>query len=321
MSKPRIFISSTFYDLRNVRSDIDRFIREQGYEPVLFEKGHVAYGKEGRLEDDCYREISGCDILINIIGGRFGTQASDSAYSISQRELKTAIESGKQIYVFIERSVYAEYNTFLANRDLAGFKPVSVNDMRVFIFIEEILSLSGKNPVHAFEISSDIITYLREQWAGLFQALLQEHSRRKEVNLLERIENTAETLNQLVTFLTEERRQGDNAIKDILLSNHPIFAALRKVLSIPYPIIFRNQKEMNSLFSARKTELVESDQWDDNNFMEYISNWGKKPRLLKISCNLFDGEGKLKPMTPSAWNDNLVTVSDLPENNEDDIPF
>lgn len=34
MAKPRIFISSTFYDLRQVRSDLDTFIENIGYEPL-----------------------------------------------------------------------------------------------------------------------------------------------------------------------------------------------------------------------------------------------------------------------------------------------
>ena len=28
MARPRVFVSSTFYDLKQVRSDLDRFIRE-----------------------------------------------------------------------------------------------------------------------------------------------------------------------------------------------------------------------------------------------------------------------------------------------------
>ncbi|HDI3138782.1 TPA: DUF4062 domain-containing protein, partial [Vibrio cholerae] len=38
MAKPRIFISSTYYDLKHIRSDLERFISEQGYDAVLNEK-------------------------------------------------------------------------------------------------------------------------------------------------------------------------------------------------------------------------------------------------------------------------------------------
>lgn len=49
MAKPRVFISSTYYDLKNVRADLDRFIKEQGYEPVLNEHGNIPYGSEKKI--------------------------------------------------------------------------------------------------------------------------------------------------------------------------------------------------------------------------------------------------------------------------------
>ena len=50
MAKPRVFVSSTFYDLRQVRDDLDRFISGMGYEAVLHEAGDIAYGKDSPPE-------------------------------------------------------------------------------------------------------------------------------------------------------------------------------------------------------------------------------------------------------------------------------
>lgn len=325
MARPRVFISSTYYDMRNVRADLERFIREQGYDPVLFERGHIPYGTAKTLEEDCYREISACDILINIIGGKFGTDSKDARYSISQNELKTAAKLGKQIYIFVERPVYAEYSTYLANKGLKGFTPSSVNDLRVFKFVEEVYSLPGMNPLHPFEISEDIISFLREQWAGLFQTLLQEHARQKEVSVLEKIESTASTLNQLVNFLTEERSKGDQAIKDILLSNHPLFGSLRNTLEIPYRVFFENLSEMEALLGARKTEKVDAAGWDDSAYREYICEWFKQKKLLKVRADLFDEQGKLSIIKADEWKDEYVRFQDLAITEEkidiDDIPF
>lgn len=38
LAKPRIFIISTYYDLKNLRANLERFIKELGYDPVLNEK-------------------------------------------------------------------------------------------------------------------------------------------------------------------------------------------------------------------------------------------------------------------------------------------
>ena len=92
MARPRVFISSTFYDLRQVRQDLERFIREMGYEAIRHETGSIPYGKEKRPEAYAYREAEGSDILIAIIGGRFGSPSHEvGGYSISQAELKRAL--------------------------------------------------------------------------------------------------------------------------------------------------------------------------------------------------------------------------------------
>ena len=43
MAKPRVFISSTFYDLRQIRVELDKFIEGLGYEPVRNEEGDIPF--------------------------------------------------------------------------------------------------------------------------------------------------------------------------------------------------------------------------------------------------------------------------------------
>lgn len=148
MAKPRIFVSSTYYDLKNIRADLERFIKDQGYEPVLNEKGHIPYGSQKKLEEYCYKEIELCDILVSIIGGRFGSESRESQYSISNLELKNAIDLGRQIYIFVEKSVLSEYTTYKVNQENAEMNYASVDDVRVFKFLDEVYSLQLNNQIH-----------------------------------------------------------------------------------------------------------------------------------------------------------------------------
>jgi hypothetical protein len=321
MARPRVFISSTYFDLRVVRADLEHFIKEIGYEPILFEKGHVPYTKDDALEDPCYREINNCDIVVAIIGGKYGTQSKDQKHSITQRELKTAVELGKQIYVFVEKAVHNEYRTYQANKEVQGFKPVSVDDPKVFALLEEVYALPVGNPISPFELSEDIVHFLREQWSGLFQRFLQEAARQKEVNLIVDLQTTATTLKQLVTYLSETRSKGDEAIKDILLSSHPAFAAIKKITKIPYRVVFHTQKELESLLSTRsfvqdsKPEDPASFEWDNKSMKVGI-------RILK---KIFEQDGRLKIYTPEGWNNDWITQYTYNPNpapaDDDEIPF
>lgn len=324
MARPRVFVSSTYFDLRVLRADLERFIREMGYEAVLFERGHIAWGKEEALEEYCYREISSCDILVSIVGGKFGSQSKDQKHSITQKEIKAAIDLGKQIYLFVEKSVLAEYRTYQGNKELADFKPVTVNDKRVFSFLEDIYSLPAGNPIEGFELSEDITRYLKEQWAGLFQRLLQETSRVNEANIVEGLKATAETLNSLVSYLSDEKVKGDEAIKEILLSNHPAFAAIKKYTGIPYRVTFHSVEELKQLMGARNFTLDPR----PTKKTEYQWDHDKLGFGVGVAKDIFDANGQLKIISPEHWDKKSIRKYDLDRNpsppddfEDDDIPF
>jgi hypothetical protein len=118
MARPKVFVSSTFYDLKQIRTDLERFIKDMGYDPVLHERGNVPYGSKEKLEEYCYREIHQAELLVSVVGSRFGSQSEHQPYSISQQELKTAYDLGIQVFIFVEAAVLGEYQTYLKNKDV-----------------------------------------------------------------------------------------------------------------------------------------------------------------------------------------------------------
>ncbi|MGD1838850.1 MAG: DUF4062 domain-containing protein [Nitrososphaeraceae archaeon] len=320
MAKPRIFLSSTYYDLRQVRADLERFIKELGYEPVLNEQGNIPYGKDDLLEDYCYKEISNVDILVSLIGGRYGSESKHEKHSVSQLELKTAYDQNKQVYIFIDKSVYNEYRFYLNNKDNNGVKYTYADNVKIHEFIEFVESLPNNNTIHGFETSNDITTFLKEQWSGLFQRFLQEQTRQKEISIIKGIETTSKTLNQLVTFLTEEKRDKDKAINDILLSNHPAMEQIKEILGIPYRVFFTNREEFTDLIKARGfnidadySSLFEEDE-------RWVAERNKKRYELTFRSNIFNGEDKLRVFTKDEWD--LSNMSIKVEDIEDDgLPF
>jgi hypothetical protein len=299
MAKPRVFVSSTFYDLKQIRADLQAFITQMGYDPVLHERGSVPYGSQERLEEYCYREINLVEVLISIIGGRYGSASSVHDHSISQQEFKTAYDLERQVYIFVEAGVWAEYRTYLKNKSVAGFQSAHVDNLKVYAFLEEVEALPNNNPILAFETAADITRLLREQWAGLFQRFLREQTRLKETNLMKDMQSSVQTLNELIAFLTEERRHSSDAVQGILLANHPAFPALKKALKCSTPVFFRNRGEFQQWPKAYQYSELDQVQWDDAAHEEWIRSVGKKNYLLKIATHLFDESGKAKDLHSS----------------------
>ena len=328
VAKPRVFISSTYYDLKAVRTDLERFIRDRGYDPVLNERGHISYSKETSPEISCYREIESCDILVSIIGGRLGSTSHQGEYSISQIELKTAIDKYKQVYIFVDRDVLSEYRTYLKNKE-SKVEWASVDDPQTFKFLEEVFALPNNNAIMPFETGHDIVAMLREQWAGLFQRLLQNSTAAGAFETAQELRQGVETVHQLVKVLQTSDgagTQNPGTIKAILQPNHPAFARIRRVLKVPYRVYFTTLDELNSWLKVRTFKPVPREAWDEKDVREWIYDkdtdaWD----MLKISETLFDEDGRFMPESIS-WEDSLIRREsrrreDFGFDSNDDDPF
>ncbi|WP_343485660.1 DUF4062 domain-containing protein [Allomuricauda sp. d1] len=209
MAKPRIFVSSTYYDMKHIRASIENFIQSLGFESILSEKGNIAYNPDSPLDESCYHEVNNSDIFVIVVGGRYGSPSSDQAKdlpksfytkyeSITKKEYLTAIEKEIPTYILIDKSVYAEYETFRRNRKKDDIEYAHVDSVNVFHLIDDILQQPRNNPVFQFDNHNDIEDWLKEQWSGLFRDLI--HSR-KEIKKLNSLSDQVKTLSNLNTTL------------------------------------------------------------------------------------------------------------------------
>jgi hypothetical protein len=181
--KPRIFISSTFYDLKYIREDLSNFVRQHDYEPILFENGDIGYTPGKALDKSCYESMKNSDMVILIIGGEYGSAATGEIkdefkeyMSVTRNEFRTAIDVGIPVFVMIDKRVMTEYNVYELNceeieNNGQKIKFSSVKNTNVFRFIKEIRSMSIL-PIQEFEKSTDIKEFIGKQWADMFKNYL-----------------------------------------------------------------------------------------------------------------------------------------------------
>lgn len=204
MAKPRVFVSSTYYDLKHIRNSVEAFIDGFGYDAVLFESGDIPFHHDLPIDESCYAEIHNCHMLVLIIGGRYGSATSsekqlkgkelDMAYkrynSITQKEYENARSRDIPIFIFVDKNVLAEFQTYKDNRDNTSIKYAHVDSVNVYRLLEDILAQRRNNFIRAFEKFDDIASWLRDQWAGLFADFLTR-------------ENTETSLKGLSTQIAE----------------------------------------------------------------------------------------------------------------------
>lgn len=317
MAKPRVFISSTFYDLRQIRVELDKFIEGLGYEPVRNEEGDIPYGKDEALQAYCYKEIANIDVLVSIIGSRYGSagiiKEKEQEYSVSQLELKTALKEDKQVFVFIDKNVFTEYETYILNKNNENVIYKYVDNVNIYKFIEEIKALPHNNNIKGFETAEDITSYLREQFAGLFKQFMLDNKRVKETLIIRDIENTAKTLRELVDYLKEDSQGKDEEINRIIRINHPMVGRLKELLNIHYNIYIEEKRDLEALLKARGYKFNPIEEYWERTFNNELLK-------LFISEDLFEND-KLKYIKASDWSDDFIKLEKAFLQKDDDLPF
>ncbi|TCM51097.1 phosphoserine phosphatase [Rhizobium sp. PP-F2F-G48] len=185
MPKPRVFVSSTFVDLRYVRETVANFINEMGYQPTLFEKGGIGFDYQQPFDESCYEAVEASDILVLIIGGRYGSKASDAEMksrlnkynSVTRKEYIRARDIGIPIYIFVNSDVLSEYKTFSNNRKNKTIKYSHVDNPLIFDLIDDIFRQKLNNYITQFNDADDICKALRDQWASFLQIQIKRRAR------------------------------------------------------------------------------------------------------------------------------------------------
>ena len=286
--KPRIFISSTFYDLKYVREDLANFVRSYGYEPILFEDGDIGYTPGENLDTSCYESMRNSDMVILIIGGEYGSVASGEKkdgfkeyMSVTRNEFRTAVESGIPIFVMIDKKVMAEYGVYDANYDdiekenrMMTF-PTTKN-INVFRFIKEIKGIVTL-PIQEFEQSADIKGFISKQWADMFKNYLNSLRTERENR---KIENS---VNEMKALIKKMDIMLDSVGKNVLQKDNPkeYEEVINKQEIIEFcdtlvQFIRLDKNKVNVLFDDRKkfiTELLECLlELNERNILKHVAD-------------------------------------------------
>lgn len=177
---PSVFVSSTCYDLRQVRADMKGFIETLGFNPVLSDYNSFPINPDVNAVENCLRVVQEqADIFVLIVGGRYGS-IPEGDKSVTNLEYLQAKARGIPIYAFIERSILSVLPVWKANPE-SDFRSV-VDSTKLFEFVSSLRDLAGVW-VFPFETAQEITDTLRQQFAYLFMDALQLRTKLKSTGL------------------------------------------------------------------------------------------------------------------------------------------
>lgn len=160
-SAKNIFISSTFYDLCDIRSELACFLKNHNRNVMWSESIDFPVDYTIHSHDVCLNNVKKADLMILIINKRYGGIYAGNAYpsrniSITQYEVEKAKEIGIPVVTFVRNTTWTENAIYKHNKKNGiEIMPFYVDKVQVFDLIEYIQH-SNANWIYQFENSVDL---------------------------------------------------------------------------------------------------------------------------------------------------------------------
>lgn len=348
MANPKIFVSSTCYDLNVVRGQLRSFINTIGYDPVMSDYNDILYDPRDHTHESCVKEIQNADMVILIIGSRFGGKAIPKAIenldietiksaskstsfldkgniSITQLEILKAVELEIPIFTFIDQKVSHDHLFYEKNKSKKGFLNAvdfpSIDKRETAIFIFEFINFirhrSKNNSTVEFSKIEDILDYLKRQWAALFQRLLfEQKTKKEEVRRFDFLTSQlADIRTTLLTTITNDdlRETARGAIK------------YRKLIDFIYGISLNKnpndllllKKPFNYILEANLiTEIIQSDGVRNSSRYQYYIRSDRKFFASRYPYNLNELESDFNDFKALSENSKKAIINAITENDD-----
>jgi hypothetical protein len=221
MPIPRVFVSSTCYDLHYIRDSLGLFIKNMGFDPVLSEKGNVYYDPSMHVQDSLLAEVANCQLFVLVIGGRFGNKFKNKPESIVNHEYRKAIEEKIPVFAVVEAPVYSEYRLYLRNKENSEVNSKiiysEVDSSKIFEFMHEVSGNSFNNALVPFSNVNELESYLRQQWAGLmFDLLSKKTTYEREAEIFETLSHVEFLAKQILNSFGQDVDKISTILYEIL---------------------------------------------------------------------------------------------------------
>lgn len=162
-----IFVSSTCYDLVDLRAELEQALKNMGLTPIMSDRltSEFEVQTDKNSIETCLVNLRRCDVVLLILSQRYGPsleKAGFEDFSATHLEYKEAVKVGKPIFLYVRDRTEADYNIFKVNKNPEDLRWVNKNDVRIFEIFDEHRKLTNGDMNNWYFPFSDV-TDLKER--------------------------------------------------------------------------------------------------------------------------------------------------------------
>jgi hypothetical protein len=204
---PNVFVSSSCYELRDLRAAVRQWLSDMGFNPILSDVDGFPHCDGMPPYASCLKTMDECALVIGVIDRYYGHSFDDwgpfSQYkglAPTHAELRYALDTGKRVLIYVHDDTWKFYEVWRQNREAFAQAVPAGLDVRTLEMFHE---LKTRNPAPWLSKFSDVSSLLTSLKSEIINQIYQQ--------LREREKETADLQQYLLGKLDDappEVRQG-----------------------------------------------------------------------------------------------------------------
>lgn len=158
----RIFISSTCFDLIDLRAELKKYLESVGLVPIMSDQldcDFQTFPDKNSIET-CLVNLRSCDTVIFVLSQRYGGNLSKAGfenYSATHLEYLEAVKENKRIMFFVRDRLEADFTQFKKTKVAKDLSWVEPKDIQIFDILADRRKLANNDVDNWIWTFKDII--------------------------------------------------------------------------------------------------------------------------------------------------------------------
>lgn len=196
-----VFVSSTCYELRDLRSAIKAWLTGLGLTPMMSNEGGFPHVDGMPPYATCLRVVEECQLVVGVIDRQYGQKFEDwgpykqhIGCAPTHAELRHALDLGKRVLIYVQDDTWNFYEVWRKNSEAFKISAPSGLDEATLHMLEELKHRSPAPWIGHFSDATAVVQSLQGEFVNQLYAHLHDRERQSAdlaAYLLEKIVEAA----------------------------------------------------------------------------------------------------------------------------------
>lgn len=181
---PNVFLSSSCFELRDLRAAVRQWLTEMGFNPILSDVGGFPHSDGIPPYAACLKTLEECSLVIGVVDRYYGHTFDDwgpypryAGLAPTHAELRHALDMGKRVILYVHDDTWKFYEVWRKNCDAFATSAPEGLDVRTLEMFHELKKRTPAPWIDHFSDVASLLTSLKSEIINQLYLHLREREK------------------------------------------------------------------------------------------------------------------------------------------------